>query len=220
VLWRGTTGADGTASLPGRAALLAKDTASQGKKAAPEASPSEEGEGEEESGEASLLIFARHSGDVTFVDPDAVGRYAGWSFGVENDTVPKEHALRGFLHTDRGLYRPGDTVHLRGLARLLDLGGGLFVPPDAKAVVTVQDPNDREVAQSTLRLSRFGGFSFDHVLPELTPLGDYRVRARLPHGEFSETFTVEEFRPATFEVKLTAKAARAFAGESLTLSGL
>ncbi|MEO8180887.1 MAG: MG2 domain-containing protein [Deltaproteobacteria bacterium] len=224
LLWRGTTGSDGTVSLPGRAALLAKDKVAKDSsakdKAAPEESPSEEGEGEEESGEASLLIFARHSGDVTFVDPDAVGRYSGWSFGVENDTVPKEHALRGFLHTDRGLYRPGDTVHLRGLARLLELGGGLFVPPEAKAVVTVQDPNDREVARSTLPLSRFGGFSFDHVLPELTPLGDYRVRARLPHGEFSETFTVEEFRAATFEVKLEAKPPRAFAGEKITLSSL
>lgn len=210
VLWRGTTGADGAVTLPGRAALLAK----LGGKAAP---AEEEMEGE---GELRLLIFARHGDDTTFVDPDAAGRFSSWSFGVQNDTVPKEFALRGFLHSDRGLYRPGDTVHLRGLARLLKLNGGLFVPAPAEAEVTVSDPRDQELVRRTIPLSRFGGFSFDHVLSEVAPLGDYRIRARLPYGEFSETFTVEEFRPATFEVELTAKEQQAFAGGSLSLSSL
>src|SRR6185436_5355120 len=137
LLWRGTTGPDGTAQLPGRAALLAKDTLAKESEPAPEERASEQGddeeEGDAESSDARLLIFARHAGDVTFVDPDAVGRYSGWSFGVQNDTVPKDHALRGFLHTDRGLYRPGDTVHVRGLARLLEMNGSLFVPADAQA---------------------------------------------------------------------------------------
>lgn len=210
VLWRGTTGADGSATLPGRAALLAKvQKGSQG------------GESEEEGeygGELRLLIFARHGDDATFVDPDAAGRFSSWSFGVQNDSVPKEFALRGFLHSDRGLYRPGDTVHLRGLARLLRLNGGLFVPTNAEAEVTVSDPSNREVGRQKVPLSRFGGFSFDHALSELAPLGDYRVRAQLPHGEFAETFTVEEYRAATFEVELTSKQPRAFAGEELSFS--
>lgn len=213
VLWRGTTGADGTVSLPGRAALLGK---LPGKSAAQPEGMEEEMEG----GELRLLIFARHGDDATFVDPDAAGRFSSWSFGVQNDTVPKELALRGFLHSDRGLYRPGDTVHLRGLARLLKLNGGLFVPAQAEAEVTVSDPRDQELVRRKIPLSRFGGFSFDHVLSEVAPLGDYRIRARLPHGEFSETFTVEEFRPATFEVELTAQQQQAFAGEPLSLSSL
>ncbi len=210
VLWRGTTGADGAVSLPGRAALLAK----LGKGA--EAQQAEEEH--ESEGELRLLIFARHGDDATFVDPDAAGRFSSWSFGVQNDTVPKQFALRGFLHTDRGLYRPGDTVHLRGLARLLRLNGGLFVPANAAAEVTVADPRDREVARRSVPLSKFGGFSLDHALSEAAALGDYRVRARLPYGEFSETFTVEEFRAATFEVELTAKEPRAFSGDVVKLS--
>jgi alpha-2-macroglobulin len=209
VAWRGTTGADGTVSLPGRAALMARAGATE-----PEAS---EADGDEPSG-GELLVFARLGDDVTFVDPDAMGRFASWSFGVASDAVPAEAALRGFLHSDRGLYRPGDTVHLRGLARLLELGGKLFVPPGAEATVTITDPGDREVGRHTLPLSRFGGFSLEHVLPEVTPLGDYRVTARLPHGEFSETFTVEEFRAATFEVELESPQKQAFSGGNVSLS--
>jgi uncharacterized protein YfaS (alpha-2-macroglobulin family) len=214
VAFRGTTGPDGTVSLPGRAALLA-DGASGADGATGAADEGEEA-GDASAGE--LLIFARHGDDVTFVDPDAPGRFAAWSFGVDSATVPHGLALRGFLHTDRGLYRPGDTVHVRGLARLLQLGGRLYVPSGAEATVTVSDPSDRELARQVIPLSRFGGFSLEHVLPEVTPLGDYRVTARLPHGEFSETFTVEEFRAATFEVELAAREPRAFAGGRLSLS--
>jgi uncharacterized protein YfaS (alpha-2-macroglobulin family) len=212
VAFRGTTRADGTVSLPGRAALLAPVAGG----AAVAGGVTDEEEGGEASGE--LLIFARLGDDVTFVDPDAPGRFASWNFGVDSDTVPHGLALRGFLHTDRGLYRPGDTVHVRGLARVLELGGGLVVPPRAEATVTISDPSDRELARQVIALSRFGGFSLEHVLPEVTPLGDYRVTARLPHGEFSETFTVEEFRAATFEVELAAQRPQAFAGGRLSLS--
>lgn len=209
VLWRGTTGADGVATLPGRAALLAKVAQKAGTPDAAEESEGSVGE---------LLVFVRLGDDVTFVDPDASGRFTAWNFGVAGAVVPKELALRGFLHTDRGLYRPGDTLHVRGLARLLKLGGGLFVPPDAQAEVSVSDPNGREIARQTRPVSRFGGFSFDLDLPELTPLGDYRVLARLPHGQFAETFSVEEFRAATFEVELNADQKEAFAGGQLSLS--
>lgn len=216
VLWRGTTDADGTVALPGRAALLAKSPAAKSAQ-----NTDEEGEESEGGGEhARLLIFARLGDDMTFVDPDRTGAFAPWSFGVQNDTVPKEFALRGFLHTDRGLYRPGDAVQLRGLARLLKLGGGLFVPPGASAEVIVSDPRDRELSRRRIPLSSFGGFNLTHVLAETAALGDYRVRAVLPHGEFSETFTVEEFRAATFEVELRAKQKQLFAGESVKVSSL
>jgi uncharacterized protein YfaS (alpha-2-macroglobulin family) len=207
------TGADGVATLPGRAALMAKGGS---KSPAEDAEAAAEAEAGGQVGE--LLVFVRLGDDVTFVDPDASGRFTAWNFGVQGDTVPKELALRGFLHTDRGLYRPGDTVHVRGLARLLKLGGGLFVPPNAQALVSVSDPNGRELASQTLAVSRFGGFSFEHVLPEVAPLGDYRVVAQLPHGQFSETFTVEEFRAATFEVELGAAQKEVFAGGKLSLS--
>ena len=42
--------------------------------------------------------------------------------------------LRGFMHTDRGLYRPGDKVHVKGLARVTRLGAPLTPPGEGKKV--------------------------------------------------------------------------------------
>ena len=62
--------------------------------------------------------------DMTWVNPNATGGLAAWNFHVPVDTSARAEQLRGFLHTDRGLYRPGDTVRLKGLARVMKLGGG------------------------------------------------------------------------------------------------
>ena len=55
------------------------------------------------------------------------------------------------------------------------------------------------------KISPFGGFWFDLDLPDDARLGDYQIRARLEHGTFTREFTVEEFRPATFEINGTVK---------------
>lgn len=211
VLWRGTTDDQGLVSMPGRARLLGDKSETQTPNA-----EEEEGSGEQQ----RLLVFARLGNDVTFADPERSGSFAPWSFGVSSAYTPHELSLRGFLHTDRGLYRPGDTVHSRGLARLLELGKGLTVPTQTSAAVTIYDPRGEQILRQDVALSRFGGFNLDYTLSEASALGDYRIQAALPQGNFSETFTVEEFRANTFEVKMSSPVTAAFAGDELSLSAL
>jgi uncharacterized protein YfaS (alpha-2-macroglobulin family) len=65
------------------------------------------------------------------------------------------------------------------------------------------------------KLSEFGGFAFDMKLGEDAALGDYYVQATIADQIFREKFTVEEFRPATFEVKLESKKDNPRPGERL-----
>ena len=154
----------------------------------------------------------------TFVDPDRVGGLASWQFSVDSDPGRRAERLRGFLHTDRGLYRPGDKVQLRGLVRLMRLGEGLRVPEAGKknrVEVVVRDPRGDVVVRKVLSLSRYGGFSLEVPLTLDARLGDYVAQASLPEGIFRERFAVEEYRAATFEAKARATAPRYLAGEEL-----
>jgi hypothetical protein len=216
VRWRGRTGADGVAATPGRAVL----TKSSGK-ARPVPEDEFEDEGMEEDfagdGNVNLLIFARKGDDVTFVDPDRAGSFDAWSFNVEVDHAKSPERIRGFLHTDRGLYRPGDTVHLRGLLRRMRLGKGLALP-DGKAVqISVRDPRGDVMLTRQVTLSPFGGFHFDVATGADARLGDYRVEASVEGQSFFESFSVEEYRPATFEVNARAAVPMVVAGETLNL---
>jgi alpha-2-macroglobulin len=221
VKWRGKTSADGTAVTPGRATLLPPPK--------PAAGP-EPGEHEEETPDvdaeerhrsndnlSGLLIFVRSGQDLTFVDPLREGGLAAYNFKVSRDTETHLEKLRGFMHTDRGLYRPEDTVHIKGLARVLRLGKGLSVPTGAKVKVEIKDPRGNPLLDRTVPLTRFGGFSLDAPLPGDARLGDYVVSATLPQGAFSQTFSVEEYRPANFEVKGRSEQSFAIFGDRLRL---
>jgi uncharacterized protein YfaS (alpha-2-macroglobulin family) len=200
--WRGMTGADGIAVTPGTATLLPET-----KKDHAAARDGEEDIEEEHWGwraASRLIVLARSANDMTFVDPLASGGLSAWNFHVQSDSSPGAERVRGFIHSDRGLYRPGDTVHLRGLVRVLRAGEGLRVPSESSAEVRVLDPRGQEVARQTKKLSRYGGFDLDVPIAEDGKLGDYSVHASIAGGEVSERFSVEEYRPATIEVKAHA----------------
>jgi hypothetical protein len=219
--WSGRTGADGTALTPGRAALLpapkpAPRRAAEGEEG--EGDGEGEGEPEEERSGEGLLVFVRSGDDLTVVDPLRSGGLAAYNFkDVSRDESSHAEKLRGFLHTDRGLYRPEDTVHVKGLVRTMRLGKGLAVPAGAKAAVEVKDPKGNTLLEKSVALSRFGGFSLDVTLPGDARLGDYVVTASLPQGTFTQTFAVQEYRTANFEVKGRAEEPFASVGDKLKL---
>jgi alpha-2-macroglobulin len=171
--WSGTTDAEGVAILPGTDAMM-------------------NGEGR---------IFVAKDSDWTMVNPKRPGGLSTWAFNVSSDWERTPTKLRGFMHTDRGLYRPGEKVHVKGIARETSLGAPLAVPATNKKVtVEVEGPQGKTIATTEAKLSAFGGFWFDVDLPADARLGDYYIRAKLEHGTFTRSFSVEEYRPATFEV--------------------
>ncbi|HJX55063.1 MAG TPA: MG2 domain-containing protein, partial [Polyangia bacterium] len=217
--WKGRTGADGMVETPGRAKLQPPAPA-RPVPAEDEGEGEGEGDGEEmgEGPSRGLLVFARLGSDVTFVDPERGGAFEAWNFGASPDRSGHLESLRGFAHTDRGLYRPGDTVHLRGLVRSMRLGQGLRVPTGKRAVaVEVRDPRGGTLFRKRAALSRYGSWSLDVRLPGEARLGDYAILASLPEGSFREHFSVEEYRAATFESKVASLAPRYVVGEELRM---
>jgi uncharacterized protein YfaS (alpha-2-macroglobulin family) len=229
VRWRGTTDAQGLVVTPGQAHLLPAQKRAQRNRAVADDAGGEgdggegdfDGEGEGDFAgprPADLLIFVRLGKDTTWVNPERTGGLAAWNFHVPVDTSARAEQLRGFLHTDRGLYRPGDTVRVKGLARVMKLGSALRVPSSRKAHVVVRDPRGEQLLQKNVAVSRFGGFSIDVPIGEGARLGDYRVEASMAEGAFHERFSVEQYRAASFEVKVPQPAREPVAGEELKLT--
>jgi uncharacterized protein YfaS (alpha-2-macroglobulin family) len=226
VRWHGTTDADGLVVTPGHAQLLPKyKRAQRNRDAEGDGGEGEGGDGfEGEEGDfaipraADILVFAKLGKDTTWVNPIRTGGLAAWNFSVPIDGSARAEQLRGFLHTDRGLYRPGDTVRVKGLARVMKLGSALRVPASRKAHVVVRDPRGERIVEKNVPLSRFGGFAVDVPISEGARLGDYRVEAALGEGTFHERFSVEQYRAASFEVKVPQPAREPVAGEELKLT--
>lgn len=139
----------------------------------------------------SVLVMARQEEDFA-----AVSAY-GWSLGTD----PDRH-LRGYLYTDRPVYRPGHTVYFRGILRD-ETGASYELPRQREVALEVQDPEGKPSWRKTLPISSMGTFHGEFGLPAESPLGYHMLQARVGEAELGEGFYVEEYKKPEYEVKVT-----------------
>ncbi|MGM9998649.1 MAG: alpha-2-macroglobulin family protein [Candidatus Bruticola sp.] len=114
------------------------------------------------------------------------------------------------VFSDRGLYRPGETVSVKGWIRSIVRGpeANAFLDGKLKQLSwTLTDPVGAELAKGSSTLSDCGGFDFTVGLPDNINLGEASLclkAADCPSNfalrEFYYNFDVQEFRRPEFEV--------------------
>ncbi|MCA1567535.1 MAG: carboxypeptidase regulatory-like domain-containing protein [Acidobacteria bacterium] len=90
-----------------------------------------------------------------------------------SDGIEINRMTRILLTSDKPLYQPGQTLHLRAL--MLNHATRRAVA-DAAATLKIEDPEGTTVFNAPLKTSRFGVASCDWPIPDNTRLGDYRVK--------------------------------------------
>ena len=120
---------------------------------------------------------------------------------------PQDDQTIWYTADDRGIYRTGETLHLKGWVRNLDLSGDgdlEFLPRGELVTYTVSGPFGNELKTGEVRLDDHGGFDLTVELPQGTNLGWSSISFELPgspgsHGHY-HSFQVQEFRRPEFEV--------------------
>jgi hypothetical protein len=84
-------------------------------------------------------------------------------------------ATRLTLSTDKPLYQPGQTAHMRVTA----FGANKRALANTPVKVTIEDEGGEEQFHGTVSTSRFGIASADWDIPQKLRLGDYRIQATL-----------------------------------------
>ena len=209
-VWSGTTDEKGIAALPGTSRLLKQATENAHQEVDPEAE-----EVSESYRSQRLIAVVEKGGDVAAVDGNWSNGIQTWNFGVDEDRQSGESRVRGLIQSDRGVYRPGETVHFKGLVREIAIGRAPSVPSGAPVAVTVTDSRGTKLFDKKLPVTRFGGFSFDLALGEEAVTGDYSVVATVKKQTFRESFQVEEFRKVQFEVDVKSQTRHGMLGDKL-----
>jgi uncharacterized protein YfaS (alpha-2-macroglobulin family) len=129
---------------------------------------------------------------------------------------------RALLFTDRSLYRPGETVRLKGIVR--SQNGNTIEPAVASpAQLVILDPTDKAIHTSPVTISTNGSFDLTYQLPP-SKTGTHTIRLEYPDelamaaaikddwqqqetiqqsASFSLPLRVEEFRRNAFEIQQT-----------------
>ncbi len=152
----------------------------------------------------AVLVAQTEAGDYSFLDlskaaMDLTDR------GVDGREPPKP--LDVFLSTERGIYRPGETVYATSLVRDAKADAVADVP--LAAILT--RPDGKEVNRVALSDQRLGGSVTPFALTPEAMRGTWRVaiHADLKAPPLAETtFLVEDFQPERldFDLETAAKA--------------
>lgn len=144
-------------------------------------------------------------------DRAVFGEYAVYQdYGREEDE-DLEITARATLFTDRNIYRPGQTVHFKGiLMKTKDKKSS--VVPDEYLEVYLEDVTGQELSRLRIKTNSYGSVSGEFKLSSSGLTGEYRLYAEedskderkfyenLDDFEYSHiTFSVEEYKRPTFE---------------------
>lgn len=139
--------------------------------------------------EPRLLVVASRGGDTAVADTDFYSTLAA--------------APDVLVYTDRPIYRPGDAVRFRGLARKPDgLLARLLAPREREVTVSLAVAEGRE-ATARARVDDFGAFSGTLEIPADVPTGVVRLTARIDGEPHAAEARVEEYVKPTFYVEVT-----------------
>lgn len=113
--------------------------------------------------------------------------------------------IDGYLYGDRGIYRPGETVHLVGLVR--DRTG---VAADRKGALVISRPSGVEYQRFAFDKTASGAVARDILLPKSAPRGRWTAKLQIegidaPAGQMS--FSVEDFAPQRLAVDVEGQPA-------------
>ncbi len=112
-----------------------------------------------------------------------------WNFGY-SQSVQKPHT-EIYMYTDRPIYRPGQTIYYRGIAR--EAFNGRYQPSGADNIpINILDTNGTQVSSFSAQLSPYGTFNGEFKLPEGAAPGYYHFENN-PLG-FYLSFQVAEYR--------------------------
>lgn len=126
--------------------------------------------------------------------------------GHAPDFTPK-----GWMVSDRTIYRPGEEVQVFGIVRRGGRTGWTMPAPGTPIQLEIFDVRGRRVAMRTAKMNPVGMFSVKWRIPPEMPLGKCRLVARDRDFGFDFTFEVAEFRAARMAVTVKPEKPSPFA---------
>jgi alpha-2-macroglobulin len=166
-----------------------------------------------------LYAIATSAGGDAVLGSGHNGGIEPWRFNLSYSERPEERHHRGLVFSDRGVYRPGESVKFKGVLRSLDKDDwGQSRSKELK--LTLRNARGEEALQKTVTLGPRSSFSLSFDLPSDAPTGQWVLAAVQERRKLylNAPFRVEEFKPAAFEVRVRPTRPEAIAGEEVNAS--
>ena len=145
-----------------------------------------------------------------------------WSANIYNYSDPKsvlEERVENFCFTDRGLYKPGETVSFRGIMQKHSVGD--YSPCEGTIDVRVNQiygNSGKPLFSQKIKLTKSGGYFGSFQIPKNSTLGYYTIDVEYGDSHHYTNFSVQEFKRAEFALELMGKKDELIAGEKISVT--
>ncbi|HOX47643.1 MAG TPA: MG2 domain-containing protein [Spirochaetales bacterium] len=157
--------------------------------------------------EPSFAVVALGS-QRSYLKLDPGSRLAVSHFDVGGEKA--DDGVKGFIYGERGVWRPGDPIHLTFV--LYDRSGS--VPAGLPVLYELEDPRGRVVRSGTSTGAVNGFYSIETSTNSDSPTGPYLARVRVGGRSFTKAIRVETVMPNRLKVKLELGGAPYLAADS------
>jgi hypothetical protein len=171
------------------------------------------------------MLIARKGKDVAILPEDLNwwnnNNYSGWQ-----KQPLAAAALRWHVFDDRGMYRPGEEVRVKGWLRTVGPGpkGDVGMASATGVNYILRDSRGNEVLKGSARVNAAGGFDLTLKLPPTMNLGHSPLILKAEGNlaaeriEHHHNIRVQEFRRPEYEVKTIASEGPHFVGSHAVLT--
>lgn len=165
----------------------------------------------DESDSNSYLILAKQNNNFAISDLGSLF-YGGFDGEDSGENV------KGYIYTDRPVYRPTHKVSFKGIVRGVDSSGVYKSVGESAINVTVTDADGGNIYSEELPLSPRGTFKGEVEISESAPLGNYSITAEVAGSSASGNFEVAEYKKPEYKVTVSAPGRFVAAGQKTNFS--
>lgn len=123
-------------------------------------------------------------------------------FDVSGDVVQK--GLKGMLYGERGVWRPGDSLHLTFVLE----DKNKMLPPSHPVIFELQNPQGQIVNRLVRSSSQNGFYKFATATSHDAPTGNWTGRVKVGGTQFVQNIKIETVKPNRLKINLNFGAER------------
>lgn len=138
------------------------------------------------------------NGDLAWISLQDSSNIDSVAYYAQNGKSLSDDALTGMVFTERGLYRPGETVHIGGMVKPADLK---TATPTLPVKIKIFDPSGEMLLDKDIVTGKDGLFALDWKTDKALLPG--RMRVNIYTGEnllADQRFDVQDFEPETMRL--------------------
>jgi alpha-2-macroglobulin len=166
--------------------------------------------------DTEFIAIAEKDGDLAYVASNWHQNILPWMFGLSFDAEPVVDEARGVFFTDRGVYRPGETVQTKLILRKDEGEAIALYPAGTPVAIELLNPRSDTIVTTTATLNEWSSAEWSWKVPASAVFGNWMLRASVTKDQpVVGEFLVAAYRRPEFRVDVDLGAPTPVAGSQL-----